>query len=105
MSDPELAFRAQDILDFWFGPDPLGAGHLPQKLRLWFGGEDPPEVVALRDETIANRFGLAVEAAARGGLDGWAASPHRLLALIILIGRYTGYRLSELFRFRDFKEA
>ena len=28
-----------------------------------------------------------------------------LLALIILIGRYTGYRLSELFRFRDFKEV
>lgn len=28
-----------------------------------------------------------------------------LLAVIILIGRYTGYRLSELFRFRDFKEA
>ena len=28
-----------------------------------------------------------------------------LLALIILIGRYTGYRLSELFRFRDFTEA
>jgi peptidoglycan/LPS O-acetylase OafA/YrhL len=28
-----------------------------------------------------------------------------LLALIILIGRYTGYRLSELLRFRDFKEA
>jgi hypothetical protein len=28
-----------------------------------------------------------------------------LLAFIILIGRYTGYRLSELFRFRDFKEA
>ncbi len=28
-----------------------------------------------------------------------------LLSLIILIGRYTGYRLSELFRFRDFKEA
>jgi hypothetical protein len=28
-----------------------------------------------------------------------------LLALIILIGRYTGYRLSELIRFRDFKEV
>ena len=28
-----------------------------------------------------------------------------LLAFIILIGRYTGYRLSELIRFRDFKEA
>ena len=28
-----------------------------------------------------------------------------LLAFIILIGRYTGYRLSELIRFRDFKEV
>lgn len=28
-----------------------------------------------------------------------------LLAGIILLGRYTGYRLSELMRFRDFKEA
>jgi len=28
-----------------------------------------------------------------------------LLAFIILIGRYTGYRFSELLRFRDFKEA
>lgn len=28
-----------------------------------------------------------------------------LLAAIILLGRYTGYRLSELIRFRDFKEA
>ncbi|WP_193213194.1 UUP1 family membrane protein [Luteolibacter marinus] len=28
-----------------------------------------------------------------------------LLAFIILLGRYTGYRLSELFRFRDFKEV
>lgn len=27
-----------------------------------------------------------------------------LLALIILVGRYTGYRVSELIRFRDFKE-
>ncbi len=28
-----------------------------------------------------------------------------LLAAIMLMGRYTGYRLSELFRFRDFREA
>jgi hypothetical protein len=28
-----------------------------------------------------------------------------LLAGILMIGRYTGYRLSELFRFRDFKES
>jgi uncharacterized protein (DUF924 family) len=88
VSGPEPAFRSQDILDFWFGPDPLGAGQLPHKLRLWFGGEDPPEVVALRDEIIANRFGPAVEAAARGELDGWAASPHRLLALIILLDQF-----------------
>jgi len=81
-------FRAQDVLDFWFGPDPLGAEHLPQRLRLWFGGEDPPEVIALRDETIATRFGEYIDAAARGELDHWAGSPHRLLALILLLDQF-----------------
>lgn len=85
---PESQVRAQDILDFWFGPDPLAAGQLPHRLRLWFGGEDPPEVVALRDETIAAGFGAAVEAASRGELDSWAASPHRLLALILLLDQF-----------------
>jgi hypothetical protein len=37
-------------------------------------------------------------------LAAWGASLV-LLAGIILIGRYTGYRLSELIRFKNFEEA
>jgi uncharacterized protein (DUF924 family) len=80
--------RAQAILNFWFGPDPLGPNQLSQKLCLWFGGEDPPEVIELRDETIANRFGPLAGSAARGELDSWSGSPHRLLALILLLDQF-----------------
>lgn len=81
-------FRAQDVLDFWFGPDPVGADELPQRLRMWFGGDDPPEVRRQRDGEIARRFGAHVEAAAAGELDHWASSPHRLLALILLLDQF-----------------
>lgn len=81
-------FRAQDVLDFWFGPDPLGAGELPRRLRMWFGGDDPPEIRGQRDELLARRFTTHVEAAAAGELDSWAASPRRLLALILLLDQF-----------------
>jgi uncharacterized protein (DUF924 family) len=80
--------RAQEVLDFWFGPEPLAADELPHRLSLWFGSEDPPEVLALRDETITRRFGALVEAAASGELDSWQASPRRLLALILLLDQF-----------------
>jgi uncharacterized protein (DUF924 family) len=80
--------RAQEVLDFWFGPDPLSTEHLSQRLRLWFGAEDPPEVLALRDEFITTRFGDLVEMAARGELDGWQGSPRRLLALLLLLDQF-----------------
>jgi uncharacterized protein (DUF924 family) len=80
--------RAQDVLDYWFGPDPLGAAELPQRLGLWFGGDDSPEARQLRDEAIAQRFTTAAAAAAAGELDHWAASPHRLLALILLLDQF-----------------
>lgn len=82
---PSNAHRAQDVLDFWFGPDPLGAGQLSHRLRQWFGDEDPPEVVRLRDEVVLQRFGAAMDAAVAGDLDAWAASPRRLLALLLLL--------------------
>lgn len=85
---PSSAHRAQDVLDFWFGPDPLGADHLPNRLRQWFGGEDPPEVVRLRDEVVVDRFAPAMEAALAGELHAWAASPRRLLALILLLDTF-----------------
>ncbi|MEP7313692.1 MAG: DUF924 family protein [Pseudomonadota bacterium] len=80
--------RAQDVLNFWFGADPLAPDQLTQRMRFWFGGDDPPEMRLLRDELIAERFGTMVEAAAAGKLDAWAASPHRLLALILLLDQF-----------------
>jgi len=81
-------FRAQEVLDYWFGPNPLRDDELPNRLRLWFGAEDPPEIRALRDQDIATRFGAHTEAAARGELDHWAGSPHRLLALLLLLDQF-----------------
>ena len=82
-------FRAQDVLDFWFGDDPLGAEELPRRLGLWFGADDEsPGDRARRDAAIARQFTRQVEAAARGDLDHWAASPHRLLALLILLDQF-----------------
>jgi uncharacterized protein (DUF924 family) len=80
--------RAQEVLDFWFGPSPLSPQQQPQRLRLWFGGEDPPELVAVRDEVITRRFGDLADLAARGELDGWQASPRRMLALILLLDQF-----------------
>jgi uncharacterized protein (DUF924 family) len=76
--------RAQDVLDFWFGRDPTDPRTLTQHMRMWFGGNDPPEVRRLRDDDIERRFGDLVLRAARGELDAWASSPHRRLALILL---------------------
>lgn len=79
------ARRAQDILDYWFGPDPLAPGEIQNRIRLWFGGDDPPEIRVLRDEDMTERFSVLAREAAAGELDAWAASPHRLLALILLL--------------------
>jgi uncharacterized protein (DUF924 family) len=81
-------FRTQDVLDFWFGPDPLGAGELPRRLRMWFGGDEAPEIRRQHDELLARRFGAHVDAAAAGELDSWAASPRRLLSLILLLDQF-----------------
>jgi uncharacterized protein (DUF924 family) len=57
-------------------------------MRLWFGGDEPPEIRALRDETLATRFGTLTTAAAAGQLDAWISSPHRLLALVLLLDQF-----------------
>jgi len=79
--------RSQDVLEFWFGTDPLA--QLPERLLLWFGREHESEALqGLRDAVLANRFRPLVEAAALGELDSWAASPHRRLALILLLDQF-----------------
>jgi uncharacterized protein (DUF924 family) len=79
------ARRAQDILDYWFGADPVARENIGNRMRLWFGGDDPPEIRELRDEDMASRFAALALKAAAGELDAWASSPHRLLALILLL--------------------
>lgn len=76
--------RAQDVLDFWFGRKPTELRTLTAHMRMWFGGDDPPEVRRLRDEDIESRFKDLVLRAADGEIDAWATSPHRCLALILV---------------------
>ena len=80
--------RAQEVLDFWFGPDPLSPAHFAERLHLWFGGDDPPDVIAERDELVTRRFRPWMDEAASGALDHWAGSPHRLLALVLLLDQF-----------------
>jgi uncharacterized protein (DUF924 family) len=80
--------RAQEVLDFWFGPDPLSPKHFSERLHLWFGGDDPPQLIAERDELVSSRFRPLMDEAAAGALDHWAGSPHRLLALVLLLDQF-----------------
>jgi len=80
--------RAQDVLDYWFGPDLTDPGQLQSRMRFWFGTGDPPEILQLRDESIEERFGSLTASAARGELDSWTHSPNRLLALILLLDQF-----------------
>jgi uncharacterized protein (DUF924 family) len=76
--------HAATLLEYWFGRSPPSARALEERMRFWFGGSDP-EDDELRDREIATRFGPLVERAAAGRLANWAASPRRLLALILLL--------------------
>ena len=69
-----------DVLDFWFGAP--GSGEFGRPRKCWF--EKKPAF----DEEIRRRFLSALEDAAAGRLDGWAAQPEGLLALIILLDQF-----------------
>ena len=75
--------RANEILEFWFGREPLDAARLEERSRFWFGG-DGPEAAAARDALIREKLEPMLERAARGEFAAWASSPRRRLALIIL---------------------
>jgi uncharacterized protein (DUF924 family) len=73
---------SQVVLDFWFPPglEADEAAHLKQ-VQWWFrGGADRP---------ILERFTPAVDAAARGDFDAWAANPRGRLALIIVLDQFS----------------
>ena len=69
VDDPDLA-SADSLLAFWFAPGTS---------ERWFV-KDPAF-----DAELGRRFGALAEAAARGELDHWAATPRGALALVILL--------------------
>ena len=73
----------QAILAFWFG-DPAGddAAIANRQGSLWWGKS------AEVDASIRRRFGVLVEAAARGALNHWSGTDTGLLALLILTDQF-----------------
>ncbi len=62
-----------EVLAFWFPPDPARAN------KLWWGKD------AQLDAEIRERFGSTLAAAKRGELDAWAADARGRLALIVVL--------------------
>ncbi len=79
--------EARGVREFWFGPLPLSAGRLPQRMRFWFGHEPTP-LRRERDQAIRERFGGLLERAGSGKLARWADGPRRRLSLIILLDQF-----------------
>ena len=71
-----------DVLDAWFGDEDSGRRDLPQGKRWFSGGE------AL-DARLRERFGATIDAAARGELEAWRATPEGTLALIVVLDQFT----------------
>ena len=75
--------RPHDVLEFWFGTGPWDEARLKERSEFWFGGGDAA-AQAVRDALIRERLEPLLERAARGEFAGWASSPKRRLALILL---------------------
>lgn len=80
--------RAQAVLDFWFGPDPLSDHQLPEREKLWFGAALKARERTRQDRAVVLAFSPLIKAAADGELDHWSSSPNRLLALILLLDQF-----------------
>jgi uncharacterized protein (DUF924 family) len=73
----------RDVIDFWFGTLREDGTADPDVVARWWK-KDPAF-----DASIRERFGEAVDAAARGDLDAWAATPEGRVALIILLDQFS----------------
>lgn len=82
------ADEAPEVNRFWFGPAPLGLHTLRDREKLWFGVSTTRQQQSAIDEMIRERFAELMRRAAAGALAGWAASPHRRLALILLLDQF-----------------
>jgi len=73
----------EDILQFWFGDATEAPAKAEARMPLWF------EVSVENDARIRERFGAAVEAAARDELASWAGMSRPALALIVLLDQFS----------------
>ncbi|QNH06232.1 DUF924 domain-containing protein [Pseudomonas sp. B11D7D] len=70
----------QPLLDWWFGADHGTATEVAAARQgLWFGKRDS------QDRETEARFGVLVEQALAGKLQGWTDDPHGWLAQLILL--------------------
>lgn len=77
-----MTIAPRDILDFWFGPGGNAREIAARQSPLWFGKS------AVNDQRVNARFSDTLVTAAAGRLDGWAATPHGRLALIIVLDQF-----------------
>ena len=73
---------AQGILEFWFARAADDPAEASARGSFWFGASRET------DSLIRERFGSAVEAAARGELDSWVQAPRSALALVLLLDQF-----------------
>lgn len=71
------------VLDFWFGPLNSAQDYPTDKVKAWFIKD------ANFDNTIRVQFEDSIQAAAKGNLDHWKATPEGNLALIVLLDQMT----------------
>ncbi|CAJ1813280.1 DUF924 family protein [Aeromonas veronii] len=69
----------QPLLDLWFGDEADDVLRATRQAPLWWGKSSET------DALLASRFGELAEAAAKGSLAHWAATPSGRLALILLL--------------------
>jgi uncharacterized protein (DUF924 family) len=72
-----------NILDFWFGKLDDTGMCCEDRNALWFTAS------AESDEHCRQHFGLLVEQALTGELDGWADNDTGLVALVVLLDQFT----------------
>lgn len=74
--------KAQEVLDFWFGPPGSEAASGPR--REWFVKSDA------FDDQVRQRFGTAIDQAIAGGLREWdAEGPQGVLARLLVLDQFT----------------
>lgn len=74
--------RAQEILDFWFGPLSGPNDVSSSRAPMWFS--ENPEF----DRQIRNRYEDDIRQALSGKLDDWRSTPQGRLALILLLDQF-----------------